>query len=113
MIETPASAIISDELAQYVDFFSIGTNDLTQFTLAVDRQNAEISKFLNPYHHAVIRLIETTVKNAHDAGIWVGVCGELAADEGFTHELVRIGVDEISVAPSSVLMLRARISTLG
>ena len=113
MIETPASAIISDELAHYVDFFSIGTNDLTQFTLAVDRQNAEISKFLNPYHHAVIRLIETTVKNAHDAGIWVGVCGELAADEGFTHELVRIGVDEISVAPSSVLMLRARISTLG
>ena len=113
MIETPASAIISDELAQYVDFFSIGTNDLTQFTLAVDRQNAEISKFLNPYHHAVIRLIEYTVKNAHDAGIWVGVCGELAADEGFTHELVRIGVDEISVAPSSVLMLRARISTLG
>ena len=113
MIETPAAAIISDELAQYVDFFSIGTNDLTQFTLAVDRQNAEISKFLNPYHHAVIRLIELTVKNAHAAGIWVGVCGELAADEGFAHELVRIGVDEISVAPSSVLMLRAKISTLG
>lgn len=113
MIETPASAIISDLLAEYVDFFSIGTNDLTQFTLAVDRQNAEVGRFLNPYHRAVIRLIEMTVNNAHKNGIWVGVCGELAADEGFTHELVRIGVDEISVVPSSVLMLRARISTLG
>lgn len=113
MIETPASAMISDLLAEYVDFFSIGTNDLTQFTLAVDRQNAELGRFLNPYHRAVIRLIEMTVKNAHKQGIWVGVCGELAADEGFTHELVRMGVDEISVAPSSVLMIRARISTLG
>lgn len=113
MIETPASAVISDLLAEYVDFFSIGTNDLTQFTLAVDRQNAEVGRFLNPYHRAVIRLIEMTVANAHKNGIWVGVCGELAADEGFTHELVRIGVDEISVVPSSVLMIRARISTLG
>ena len=113
MIETPASAIISDLLAEYVDFFSIGTNDLTQFTLAVDRQNAEVGRFLNPYHRAVIRLIEMTVNNAHKNGIWVGVCGELAADEGFTHELIRIGVDEISVVPSSILMLRARISTLG
>lgn len=112
MIETPASAIISDLLAEHVDFFSIGTNDLTQFTLAVDRQNAEVGRFLNPYHKAVIRLIEMTVNNAHKAGIWVGVCGELAADEGFTHELVRIGVDEISAVPSSILMLRARISTL-
>ncbi len=113
MIETPASAMISDLLAEHVDFFSIGTNDLTQFTLAVDRQNAEVGRFLNPYHRAVIRLIEMTVKNAHKHGIWVGVCGELAADEGFTHELVRMGVDEISVVPSSVLMIRARISTLG
>lgn len=113
MIETPASAMISDLLAEHVDFFSIGTNDLTQFTLAVDRQNAEVGRFLNPYHRAVIRLIELTVKNAHAKGIWVGVCGELAADEGFTHELVRMGVDEISVVPSSVLMIRARISTLG
>lgn len=113
MIETPASAIISDLLAEYVDFFSIGTNDLTQFTLAVDRQNAEVGRFLNPYHRAVIRLIEMTVNNAHKNGIWVGVCGELAADEGFTHELIRMGVDEISVVPSSILMLRARISTLG
>lgn len=113
MIETPAAALISDELAPLVDFFSIGTNDLTQFTLAVDRQNAEVGRFLNPYHHAVRRLIEMTVKNAHNAGIWVGICGELAADEGFTHELIEMGVDELSVAPSSVLILRARISTLG
>lgn len=113
MIETPASALISDMLADHVDFFSIGTNDLTQFTLAVDRQNAEVGRFLNPYHCAVIRLIEMTVNNAHKKGIWVGVCGELAADEGFTHELIRMGVDEISVAPSSVLNIRARISTLG
>lgn len=112
MIETPAAALISDELAPLVDFFSIGTNDLTQFTLAVDRQNAEVGRFLNPYHHAVRRLIEMTVKNAHNAGIWVGICGELAADEGFTHELIEMGVDELSVAPSSVLILRARISTL-
>ena len=98
MIETPAAALISDELAPLVDFFSIGTNDLTQFTLAVDRQNAEVGRFLNPYHHAVR---------------WVGICGELAADEGFTHELIEMGVDELSVAPSSVLILRARISTLG
>lgn len=113
MIETPASAVISDLLAEHVDFFSIGTNDLIQFTLAVDRQNAEVGRFLNPYHRAVIRLIEMTVNNAHKNGIWVGVCGELAADEGFTHELIRIGVDELSVVPSSILMLRARISTLG
>lgn len=112
MIETPAAALISDELAPLVDFFSIGTNDLTQFTLAVDRQNAEVGRFLNPFHHAVIRLIKMTVENAHAHEIWVGVCGELAADEGFTHELISLGVDEISVAPSSVLMLRARISTL-
>ena len=113
MIETPASALISDMLADHVDFFSIGTNDLTQFTLAVDRQNAEVGRFLNPYHRAVIRLIEMTVNNAHKKGIWVGVCGELAADEGFTHELIRMGVDEISVVPSSLLNIRARISTLG
>lgn len=112
MIETPAAALISDELAPLVDFFSIGTNDLTQFTLAVDRQNAEVGRFLNPYHHAVKKLIRMTVENAHQAGIWAGVCGELAADEGFTHELISLGVDEISVAPSSVLMLRARIATL-
>lgn len=113
MIETPASAIISDELAPLVDFFSIGTNDLTQFTLAADRQNADVSKFLNPYHHAVVRLIERTIENGHAAGIWVGVCGELAADENFVAKLIQMGVDELSVVPSSVLRLRAKISTIG
>lgn len=113
MVETPAAAIISDELAPYVDFFSIGTNDLTQFTLAVDRQNAELSNYLNPYHHAVIRLIEMTVKNAHAAGVWVGVCGELASDEKFTAKLIQLGIDELSVIPSSVLRLRARIASIG
>ncbi len=112
MIETPAAALISEELAPLVDFFSIGTNDLTQFTLAVDRQNAEVGRFLNPYHHAVIKLIDMTVKNAHNAGIWAGICGELAADEAFTAELVGMGIDEISVAPSSVLQMRAKIASL-
>ncbi|MCR5084364.1 MAG: phosphoenolpyruvate--protein phosphotransferase [Succinivibrionaceae bacterium] len=112
MVETPAAALIADELAPLSDFFSIGTNDLTQFTLAVDRQNADVGKFLNPYHHAVIRLIEATVRQAHAAKIPVGVCGELGADEGFTHELVRLGVDEISVVPAGVLALRARIASM-
>lgn len=113
MIETPAAALISDELAQHVDFFSIGTNDLTQFTLACDRQNAELGKYLNPYHHAVTRLIEMTVKNGHAAGIWVGICGELASDEKFLGKLIQLGVDEMSVVPSSVLPLRAKIANLG
>ncbi len=113
MIETPAAALISDELAQHVDFFSIGTNDLTQFTLACDRQNAELGKYLNPYHHGVIRLIEMTVRNGHAAGIWVGICGELASDEKFLGKLIQIGVDEMSVVPSSILSLRAKIATLG
>ncbi|MGN1280964.1 MAG: phosphoenolpyruvate--protein phosphotransferase [Succinivibrio sp.] len=113
MIETPAAALISDELAPLVDFFSIGTNDLTQFTLAADRQNAELGKYLNPYHHAVVRLIETTVVNAHAAGIWVGICGELASDEKFLGKLIQLGVDEMSVVPSSILTLRAKIATLG
>lgn len=112
MVETPAAALISDELSPLVDFFSIGTNDLTQFTLAVDRQNAELGRFLNPHHHAVEKLIKMTVDNAHAAGRWVGVCGELAADESFTEKLLALGVDELSVAPSSVLMLRARIAGL-
>lgn len=113
MIETPAAALISDELAPMLDFFSIGTNDLTQFTLALDRQNAEINRFLQPYHHGVIKLIDITVKNAHRYGIWVGVCGELGADEQFTKKLLELGIDEISVVPSSILMMRAKISTLG
>lgn len=113
MIETPAAALISDELAPLVDFFSIGTNDLTQFTLAADRQNADLGSYLNPYHHAVVRLIETTVKNGHAAGIWVGICGELASDEKFLGKLIQLGVDEMSVVPSSILTLRAKIATLG
>ena len=113
MIETPAAAIISDELAGLVDFFSIGTNDLTQFTLAADRQNSNITKYLNPFHHAVLRLIETTVCNAHAAGIWVGICGEVASNDKFLAKLIQLGVDEISVVPPNVLRLRARIATLG
>lgn len=113
MIETPAAALISDELAPYVNFFSIGTNDLTQFTLAADRQNADLTKYLNPYHHSVVRLIEMTVQNGHAAGIWVGICGELASDEKFLGKLIQIGVDEMSVVPSSVLTLRAKIASLG
>lgn len=113
MIETPAAAIISDELAQHVDFFSIGTNDLTQFTLAADRQNGDLGKYLNPYHNAVIRLIEMTIKNAHASGIWVGICGELASDEKFLGKLIQLQVDEMSVVPSSVLKIRATIATLG
>ena len=113
MIETPAAALISDELAPHVDFFSIGTNDLTQITLAADRQNADISSYLDPFHHAVLRLIEMTIKNAHAQGIWVGVCGEVASNEKFLAKLVQLGIDEISVVPPNVLRLRARIATLG
>lgn len=113
MIETPAAAIISDELAQHVDFFSIGTNDLTQFTLAVDRQNADLENYLNTYHHAVVKLIENTIINGHLAGIWVGICGELASDEKFLGKLIQLGIDEMSVVPSSILSLRAKIATLG
>ncbi len=113
MIETPAAALISDELAPYVDFFSIGTNDLTQFTLAADRQNADVINYLDPYHHAIIRLIEMTIQNGHAAGIWVGICGEIASDEKFLGKLIQLGIDEMSVVPSSVLTLRAKIATLG
>lgn len=113
MVETPAAALISDELAPLVDFFSIGTNDLTQFTLAADRQNPDLRKYMVPHHHAVLRLIEMTIKNAHAAGIWAGVCGEAAADETFLAKLLQLDIDEISVVPSSVLKLRAKISTIG
>ncbi|MDO5352197.1 MAG: phosphoenolpyruvate--protein phosphotransferase [Succinatimonas sp.] len=113
MIETPAAALISDELAVLVDFFSIGTNDLTQFTLAADRQNSNIAKYLDPFHHAVLRLIETTINNGHAAGIWVGICGEGASNDKFLAKLIQLGIDEISVVPPNVLRLRARIATLG
>ena len=113
MIETPAAALISDKLAVLVDFFSIGTNDLTQFTLAADRQNSNIAKYLDPFHHAVLRLIETTINNGHAAGIWVGICGEGASNDKFLAKLIQLGIDEISVVPPNVLRLRARIATLG
>ena len=109
MIETPAAALISDELAKEVEFFSIGTNDLTQYTLAVDRQNDNLEEFCNPHHEAVLRLIEMTVRSAHAQGIWVGICGELGADRQLTGRFLDLGVDELSVAPSAVLPLRRQI----
>ncbi len=109
MIETPAAAIISDKLAPEVDFFSIGTNDLTQYTLAVDRQNPDAAAFLQPHHPAVLRLIDTVVKNAHHAGIWAGICGELAGDLDLTELFLAIGVDELSVSPNLILPLKQKI----
>ena len=106
MIETPAAVIISRELAKKVDFFSIGTNDLTQYTLAIDRQNEKLDEFYNAHHKAILRMIKMTVENAHKAGKWAGICGELGADLELTEEFVRMGVDELSVAPSMVLKLR-------
>ena len=106
MIETPAAAIISDRLAEMVDFFSIGTNDLTQYTLAIDRQNEKLDEFYNPHHRAILRMIQMVVDNAHKCGKWAGICGELGADPTLTEQFVRMGVDELSVAPSMVLKLR-------
>jgi phosphotransferase system enzyme I (PtsI) len=112
MIETPAAAIISDELAQEVDFFSIGTNDLTQYTLAMDRQNRNLEQFCNTHHKAILRLIQSVAENAHNAGIWVGICGELGADESLIEMFVRMGIDELSVTASAILRLRASISEI-
>ena len=112
MIETPAAAIISDMLAEEVDFFSIGTNDLTQYTLAMDRENTSVDGFFDPHHPAVLRLIESTVKNGHDKGIWVGICGELGADLTLTEKFIDMGVDELSVSPSMILKLRDRIRNI-
>lgn len=106
MIETPAAVMISDELAELVDFFSIGTNDLTQYTLAIDRQNEKLDAFYNPHHKAVLKMIQMVVDNAHKAGKWAGICGELGADLELTETFVRMGVDELSVAPSMILKLR-------
>ena len=112
MIETPAAVMISDELAQLVDFFSIGTNDLTQYTLAVDRQNERLADFYNPHHKAILRMIAMVAENAHKHGKWVGICGELGADPELTEEFVRMGIDELSVAPSMVLRIRKRVREL-
>lgn len=106
MIETPAAAIISDKLAPMVDFFSVGTNDLTQYTLACDRQNAAIEQFVDTHHEAILRLIEMSAKNAHANGAWIGICGELAADTTLTETFLRMGIDELSVSPTFVLKVR-------
>lgn len=106
MIETPAAAIISDKLAPLVDFFSIGTNDLTQYTLACDRQNPDIEQFCDTHHEAILRLIELSAKNAHKHNTWIGICGELAADTSLTETFLRMGIDELSVSPSFVLKVR-------
>ena len=112
MIETPAAVMISDELAEMVDFFSIGTNDLTQYTLAVDRQNEKLDGFYNPHHKAILRMIKMVVDNAHKHGKWAGICGELGADPELTEEFVRMGLDELSVAPSMILKIRKIIREL-
>ena len=106
MIETPAAAIISDRLAPMVDFFSVGTNDLTQYTLACDRQNPDIEPFIDTHHEAILRLIEMSAKNAHANGAWIGICGELAADTALTETFLRMGIDELSVSPAFVLKVR-------
>ncbi len=112
MIETPAAALISDKLAKEVDFFSIGTNDLSQYTLVVDRTSRTLSDFFNPHHPAVLKLIQMTIENAHAAGIWVGMCGELGSDLSITETFLRMGVDEFSVAPYSILPLRQQIRSI-
>lgn len=106
MVETPAAAIISDRLAPMVDFFSVGTNDLTQYTLACDRQNPDIEPFIDTHHEAILRLIEMSAKNAHANGAWIGICGELAADTTLTETFLRMGIDELSVSPAFVLKVR-------
>ena len=112
MIETPAAVMISDELAKMVDFFSIGTNDLTQYTLAIDRQNAKLDAFYNAHHEAILRMIQMVADNAHKEGKWVGICGELGADTELTEKFVEMGIDELSVSPSMVLPIRKIIREL-
>ena len=109
MIETPAAALISDKLAPLVDFFSVGTNDLTQYTLACDRQNPDIELFIDTHHEAILRLIEMSAENAHRHGAWIGICGELAAETSLTGEFLRMGIDELSVSPSFVLKVREAV----
>ena len=109
MIETPAAALISDELAKMVDFFSVGTNDLTQYTLACDRQNPNVDRFCNTHHEAILRLIEMSAKNAHANGAWIGICGELAADVSLTERFLRMEIDELSVSPPFVLKVREAV----
>lgn len=112
MIETPAAAIISDKLAPLVDFFSVGTNDLTQYTLACDRQNPKIEDFCDTHHEAILRLIEMSAQNAHKNGAWIGICGELAADTSLTETFLRMEIDELSVSPGFVLKVREKVRSL-
>lgn len=112
MIETPAAAVISDKLAPLVDFFSVGTNDLTQYTLACDRQNAKLEAFVDTHHEAVLRLIEMSAKNAHANNAWIGICGELAADLTLTETFLKMGIDELSVSPPYVLPLREKVRSI-
>ena len=112
MIETPAAAIISDKLAKLVDFFSVGTNDLTQYTLACDRQNPDIEQFCDTHHEAILRLIEMSAENAHKNGAWIGICGELAADTTLTETFLRMGIDELSVSPTFVLKVRDAVRNI-
>ena len=112
MVETPAAAVMSEELAKEVDFFSIGSNALTQYTLAIDRQQTQLDAFFDPHHPAVLKLIQMTIENGHKAGIWVGICGELGADLTLTETFLRMGVDELSVSPPSVLPLREKVRSL-
>ena len=109
MIETPAAAVISDILALHVDFFSIGTNDLSQYTMAIDRQNQSLDGFFDQHHEAVLRLIQWTCENAHKHGAWCGICGELGADMDLTQKFLEMGIDELSVSPAYTLALRKQI----
>ena len=109
MIETPAAAVLSSELAKQVDFFSVGTNDLTQYTLAVDRQNAHLGRFYDPHHPAVLALLEHIANCAKNAGIWTGICGELGADAALTETFIKMGYAELSMSPRLILQTRKRI----
>ena len=106
MIETPAAVMVSEELAKEVDFFSIGTNDLTQYTLAIDRQNAKLDNIYDAHHPAVLKMIQMTIENGHKHGCWVGICGELGADITLTERFIKMGIDELSVSPNMVLPVR-------
>ena len=112
MIETPAAVMISDLLAKEVDFFSVGTNDLTQYTLAIDRQNPKLDNIYDSHHEAVLRMLKMVVENGHKEGCWVGICGELGADTTLTETFLRMGFDELSVSPSMVLKVRDKIRSL-
>ena len=112
MIETPAAAIISDRLAPLVDFFSVGTNDLIQYTLACDRQNPDLENFCDTHHEAVLRLIKISAENAHRHGAWIGICGELAADTSLTETFLKMGIDELSVSPGYVLKVRNEVRNI-